>query len=149
MVRICRSTLMQNERLEADCKATFNRWRLFGSSVLGLGDGGYPALARYVPILPERQWVMGARTSDLLDDGFSLLGTNDHPHWTIVFAEPTAATSSGPAGTSPSRYRVVSLHQAGMAGFDSAYNVRGDKSEPFGHTIVPASGSTFTLLKRP
>jgi hypothetical protein len=59
--------------------------------VLGLGDGGYPALARYVPILPERQWVMGARTSDLLDDGFSLLGTNDHPHWTIVFAEPTAA----------------------------------------------------------
>lgn len=90
MVRMGRSTLT-DERLEADCKATFNRWGLFGSSVFGLGDGGYPELARYVPILPERQWVMEARTFDLLDDGFPLLATNDHPHWTIVFAEPTAA----------------------------------------------------------
>ena len=46
--------------------------------MLGLGDGGYPELARYMPILPERQWVMETRTSDILDDGFSLLGTNDH-----------------------------------------------------------------------
>jgi hypothetical protein len=26
-----------------------------------------------------------------LDDGFPLLATNDHPHWTIVFAEPATA----------------------------------------------------------
>lgn len=29
--------------------------------------------------------------SDLLGDGFPLLPTREHPHWTVVLAEPTTA----------------------------------------------------------
>lgn len=79
---------MTDGHLEAACEDAFDRWGLFGFSTFGLGDGGYPELARFVPLVPYRQWVMEARSADLIADGFPLLPSRDHPHWTIVLSEP-------------------------------------------------------------
>ena len=51
--------------------------------------GDYHLLARLRPIVAERRVVFEARARDLLDDGFPVLPTLDHPHWTVVLSEPT------------------------------------------------------------
>ncbi len=90
LVRLGRNTLADARLLEA-CEASFRKWGLFGFSVFGLGPGGYGELVRYVPILAVRQWVMEASTEGLLSDGFPVLPTADHPHWTVVLSEPEPA----------------------------------------------------------
>jgi hypothetical protein len=89
LVRLGRNTLTDGH-LEAASEDAFDKWGLFGFSTFGLGEGGYPELARFVPLVPYRQWVMEAGTDDLIADGFPLLPSNDHPHWTIVLSEPSA-----------------------------------------------------------
>ena len=88
MVRFGRTTLA-DDRLRQSCEVTFARWGLHGFSVFELPDGDYTRLARLVPLLLDRQWVLEAPGSELLGDGFPLLPTRDHPHWTVVIAEPT------------------------------------------------------------
>ncbi len=90
LIRLGRYTLTES-KLAENCEVTFNRWGLFGFSVFGLGRGGYAELARLVPLLGVREWVMEARSRALLDAGFPVLPTNESPHWTIVFATPEPA----------------------------------------------------------
>ncbi len=87
LLRLGRNTLT-DDKLRDSCDDAFRRWGLFGFSAFGLGPGGYAELARQVPLLPTRQWVMEAASSDLLDDGFPVLPTGDQPHWTVVLAAP-------------------------------------------------------------
>jgi len=70
---------------------TFARWGLHGFSVFELLGGDYRRLARLVPLLVDRRWVLEAAGPDLLGDGFPLLPTREQPHWAVVLAEPTAA----------------------------------------------------------
>jgi hypothetical protein len=88
LIRLGRNTLT-DRHLQAVSEDAFDKWGLFGFSTFGLGDGGYPELARFVPLVPYRQWVMEARTDDLIADGFPLLPSNDYPHWTVVLSEPS------------------------------------------------------------
>ena len=87
LVRLGNHTLADTRLLEA-CEATFRKWGLFGFSVFGLGPGGYSELVRSVPILTLRQWVMEASAQAVMSDGFPVLPTADHPHWTVVLSEP-------------------------------------------------------------
>ena len=93
MVRFGRTTL-EDDKLRQNCEVTFARWGLHGFSVFELPDGDYGRLARLIPLLIDRQWVLEAAGSKLLADGFPLLPTRDHPHWTVVLAEPTPAQFS-------------------------------------------------------
>ncbi|MGH9056747.1 MAG: hypothetical protein ACRDYY_12955 [Acidimicrobiales bacterium] len=68
---------------------TFARWGLHGFSVFELPDRDYVRLGRLVPLLIDRQWVLEAAATDLLADGFPVLPTREHPHWTVVLAEPS------------------------------------------------------------
>ncbi|MHB1534587.1 MAG: hypothetical protein ACYC1D_08255 [Acidimicrobiales bacterium] len=56
-----------------------------------LPAGDYERLGRLVPLLLDRQWILEAAGSEVLADGFPVLPTREHPHWTVVLAEPTAA----------------------------------------------------------
>lgn len=89
MLRLGRNTLT-DDKLHDSCQDAFRRWGLFGFSTFGLGQGGYAELARQVPLLPTRQWLMEASATDLLVDGFPLLPTGDQPHWTVVLSSPDA-----------------------------------------------------------
>jgi hypothetical protein len=90
MLRFGRTTLA-DEKLRQNCEMTmtFGRWGLNGFSVFELPDRNYERLGRLVPLLIDRQWVLEVAGSDLLADGFPLLATREHPHWTVVLAEPT------------------------------------------------------------
>ena len=88
LLRLGRNTLT-DQRLADSCEDAFRRWGLFGFSTFGLGSGGYEELARLVPLLPTRQWVMEAESADLLAAGFPLLPSGGRPHWTVVLSEPT------------------------------------------------------------
>lgn len=90
LVRFGRTTLA-DEKLRQNCEMTFARWGLHGFSVFELPDGDYERLGRLVPFLLERQWILDATATDLLADGFPVLATREHPHWTVVLAEPTPA----------------------------------------------------------
>ncbi len=89
LVRFGRTTL-SDDKLRQNCEVTFARWGLHGFSVFELPDGDYKRLARLLPLLLDRQWVLEAAGADLLTHGFPLLPTREHPHWTIVLAEPTS-----------------------------------------------------------
>lgn len=88
LIRFGRNTLA-DDNLRRSCEMTLSRWGLYGFSVFELPDGDYDRLARLVPLLLDRQWVLEAAASDLLGGGFSVLPTRDHPHWTVMLAEPT------------------------------------------------------------
>jgi hypothetical protein len=89
LIRFGRTTLA-DEKLRQNCEMTFARWGLHGFSVFELPDQDYERLGRLVPLLIDRQWVLEAAGSELLSDGFPILATREHPHWTVVLAEPTA-----------------------------------------------------------
>ena len=88
LIRFGRNTLA-DDNLGRSCEMTFARWGLYGFSVFELPDGDYDRLGRLVPLLLERQWVLEAAGSNVLRDGFPVLPTRDHPHWTVILAEPT------------------------------------------------------------
>jgi hypothetical protein len=88
VVRFGRATLA-DENLRQSCEVSLARWGLHGFSVFELPSGDYRRLARLVPLLVDRRWVLEAAGSDLLGDGFPLLPTREHPHWTVVLAEAT------------------------------------------------------------
>jgi hypothetical protein len=88
MVRFGRTTLA-DDKLRQNCEVTFARWGLHGFSVFELPGGDYERLARLIPLLLDRQWLLEAPGAKLVADGFPLLPTREHPHWTVVLAEPT------------------------------------------------------------
>jgi hypothetical protein len=88
MVRFGRTTLA-DDKLRQNCEVTFARWGLHGFSVFELPGGDYERLARLIPLLLDRQWLLEAPGANLVADGFPLLPTREHPHWTVVLAEPT------------------------------------------------------------
>lgn len=87
MVRFGRTTLA-DDKLRQNCEVTFARWGLHGFSVFELRGDDYDRLARLIPLLLDRQWLLEASGADLVADGFPLLPTREHPR-TVVLAEPT------------------------------------------------------------
>ena len=83
MVRFGRTTLA-DDKLRQNCEVTFARWGLHGFSVFELPGDDYDRLARLIPLLLDRQWLLEAPGADLVADGFPLLPTREHPHWTVV-----------------------------------------------------------------
>jgi hypothetical protein len=88
LVRFGRTTLA-DDNLRQNCEVTFARWGLHGFSAFELPGGDYARLARLIPLLVHRQYILEAAGADLLSDGFPLLPTREYPHWTVVLAEAT------------------------------------------------------------
>lgn len=61
-----------------------------GFSVLEVPDGDYQLLARLRPIVTTRRRLLVAEGPELVAAGLPVLPTLDHPHWTVVLAEPSA-----------------------------------------------------------
>jgi hypothetical protein len=87
VVRLGTRTL-EDEHLRRSCEETHGRWGLWGFSVLEVPRHDYAELARLRPFVTARPMVFEARGSELLEGGFPLLPTLDHPHWTVVLSEP-------------------------------------------------------------
>jgi len=85
------STTLSDEKLAQQCARTFKRWGLHGFSVFEVPGGDYEQLARVAPIVTVRPKLFEADGSDVLDAGFSLISTQDYPHWTVVCPKPTSA----------------------------------------------------------
>jgi len=80
---------LDDRKLHEQCERSLLRWGIHGFSVFEVPDGDYEALARLAPIVTVRPKLFEARGEDLLDSGFPLLPTADHPHWTVVLSEAT------------------------------------------------------------
>lgn len=85
------STTLSDEKLTQQCARTHQRWGLHGFSVFEVPDGDYGQLARFAPIVTVRPKLFEADAPDVFEAGFSLIPTQDYPHWTIVCPEPTPA----------------------------------------------------------
>ena len=55
------------------------------------------------PIVADRPQFLVADGESLIDDGFPLLPTLDSPHWTVVLAAATAASSNASVAASVDR----------------------------------------------
>jgi len=80
-----------DEALRQACERAQAHLGIHGFSALEVPEGGFYELARLRPLLRTRSRFMLARGDDLRAAGFGLIPTLDHPHWTIVISEPTAA----------------------------------------------------------
>lgn len=89
VIRLGERTL-SDEKLAEQCERAHGRWGLHGFSVFEVPDGDYDLLARLVPIVTVRPKLFEASGAELVGAGFPLLPTADHPHWTVVLAEPTS-----------------------------------------------------------
>lgn len=78
-------------KLAQQCERTHARWGFHGFSVFEVPDDDYRLLARLVPIVTVRPKLFEARGGDLIEAGFPLIPTADHPHWTVVLSEATSA----------------------------------------------------------
>lgn len=85
------STTLSDKKLSEQCARTHGRWGIHGFSVFEVPNGDYEQLARIAPIVTVRPKLFEAHAYALLDAGFPLIATQDHPHWTVVCPEPTAA----------------------------------------------------------
>lgn len=68
-------------KLAQQCERTHARWGFHGFSVFEVPDDDYRLLARLVPIVTVRPKLFEARGGDLIEAGFPLIPTADHPHW--------------------------------------------------------------------
>lgn len=91
-----------DDKLAEQCERTHARWGFHGFSVFEVPDGDYRLLARLVPIVTVRPKLFEARGAELVDGGFPLLPTADHPHWTVVLSSAT-----------PGQFARVRSHFAG------------------------------------
>jgi hypothetical protein len=83
------TTTLDDQKLSEQCERSFLRWGINGISVFEVPDGDFATLARLAPIVTVRRKLFEARARDLLDNGFPLLPTADHPHWTVVLSDAT------------------------------------------------------------
>ena len=105
LVRFGRTTLA-DEKLRQSCEVSFARWGLHGFSVFELLGGDYRRLARLVPLLVDRRWVLEAAGSDLLGDGFPLCPPGSNPTGPSSSPNPPLPSSPASAVTSPSPKRT-------------------------------------------
>jgi hypothetical protein len=91
VVRLGANTLTDShlERSTAECH---HRWGLYGFSVLEVPNGDFDLLARLRPIVTQRRQLLIANGHDVIADGFPLLPTLDHPHWTVTLANTEPST---------------------------------------------------------
>lgn len=85
------SVTLNDPHLSRSVAESYDRWGIWGFSVLGVPDGDYALLARLRPIVATRRRLLVADGPALVAAGLPLLPTLDHPHWTVVVSEPTAA----------------------------------------------------------
>lgn len=83
------SRTLDDAALERSVGECHQRWGIWGFSVLEVPDRDFNALARLRPIVNARRRLCVAGGPDLVEAGFPLLPTFDHPHWTVVLAAPT------------------------------------------------------------
>ncbi|MCR1782323.1 hypothetical protein KVF89_07245 [Nocardioides carbamazepini] len=83
---------LSNDSLAAACERAHAEIGMYGFSVLEVPGGGFAELARLRPLLRVRRKVMLASGRELIDDGFPLVPTFDHPHWTVVVPAPEDST---------------------------------------------------------
>lgn len=88
VIRLGTQTL-GDDKLAEQCERTMGRWGFPGFSVFEVPGGDYRLLGRLVPIVTIRPKLFEAQGADLIDAGFPLLPTGDHPHWTVVLAAAT------------------------------------------------------------
>ena len=88
-VRLGENTLL-DRHLRRSAEECHERWGIWGFSVLEVPGGDYDTLVRLRPIVADRRRLFVARGTDLVDAGFPLLATLDHPHWTVGLAAATA-----------------------------------------------------------
>lgn len=105
VVRAGVSTL-SDVALHQACERAYEQLGIHGFSVLEVPGGDYRVLARLRPVIVTRRRIMIASGEDLVDAGFALLPTMDHPHWTVVVSKPSARSSSAYASSSPTRFRI-------------------------------------------
>lgn len=90
MIRLGVQTL-GDDKLAEQCSRTTVRWGFPGFSVFEVPDGDYRLLGRLVPIVTVRPKLFEARGADLIEAGFPLLPTGDHPHWTVLLSAARTA----------------------------------------------------------
>ena len=84
------ATTLADERLAHACERTYERWGVWGFSVLEVPNGDdYGLLVRLRPEVGQRRQLLVADGHALTRDGFPVVPTLDHPHWTVVLSEPT------------------------------------------------------------
>ncbi|HWL37976.1 MAG TPA: hypothetical protein VNQ77_17450 [Frankiaceae bacterium] len=83
------SVTLADDALHKSVSECHARWGIWGFSVLEVPLGDYELLARLRPIITTRRLLLVAEGRALLDAGFPLLPTLDHPHWTVVLASPS------------------------------------------------------------
>jgi hypothetical protein len=88
VIRLGERTL-EDDKLVDQCARTHGRWGFHGFSVFEVPNGDCRLLARLVPIVTVRPRLFEARGAALVNAGFPLFPTADHPHWTVVLSEPT------------------------------------------------------------
>lgn len=90
VIRLGMRTL-EDEKLAEQCVRTHARWGFHGFSVFEVPGDDYRLLARLVPIVTVRPKLFEARGGDLIEAGFPLIPTADHPHWTVVLSDARPA----------------------------------------------------------
>lgn len=83
------SVTLDDAALVKSAAECHERWGIWGFSVLEVPDGDFHVLARLRPLVATRRWVLVAVGLELVEAGFALLPTLDHPHWTVVLSEPS------------------------------------------------------------
>jgi len=83
------SVTLEDDALRKSVAESHDRWGIWGFSVLEVPGGDYQLLARLRPIVATRRLLRFANGPDLVEAGFPLLPTLDHPHWTVVLSAPS------------------------------------------------------------
>lgn len=84
------SVTLADDALHKTVTESHARWGVWGFSVLEVPNGDYQLLARLRPIVTTRRLLLFAEGRELVEAGFPLLPTLDHPHWTVVLSAPSA-----------------------------------------------------------
>lgn len=89
------SVTLGDDALRRSVTESHARWGIWGFSVLEVPGGDYQLLARLRPIVTTRRQLLVANGADLVAEGFPLLPTLDHPHWTVVLSAPSQEQFEG------------------------------------------------------
>ncbi len=84
------SVTLADDALNKSVSESHARWGIWGLSVLEVPNGDYQLLARLRPIVTTRRLLLVAEGRELVEAGFPLLPTLDHPHWTVMLAAPSS-----------------------------------------------------------
>ena len=84
------ATMLADDPLAPAGERTYERWGVWGFSVLEVPNGDdYGSLVRLRPEVGQRRQLLVADGHALIRDGFPVIPTLDHPHWTVFLAEAT------------------------------------------------------------